>query len=102
MKSYLVVLGAIVVTVSVIGGAIFLSGSYDAYQRRMQALNAPAGSAMTLLDEAKWQFAKIIGTVALAGGVTLGSILMGIGWMGGTLPEIRDAVLNEAPAAEKL
>ena len=95
MKGYLIVLGAIVVSVSVIGGAIYLSGSYDEYQRRLHALNAPPGASMTVLDEAKWQVARIIGIAGLAGGVILGSMLMGIGWMGKTLEEIRDAVLIE-------
>lgn len=95
MKSYLIVLGALVVSVSLIGGAIFLSGNYDQYQRRLQAMNAPAGSPLTVVDEAKWQFAKIVGTGGLVGGIVLGSILMGIGWMGKTLEEIRDAMLIE-------
>jgi hypothetical protein len=100
MHRYLIVLGAIVVTVSVIGGAIFLSGSYDEYQRRLHALNAPAGASVTLMDEAKWQFAKIIGTGTLAGGVILGSMLMGLGWIGKVLEEIRDSMVIEPQAPE--
>ena len=101
MKSYLIVLGALVVTLSVIGGAVFLSGSYDQYQRRLQAMNAPAGSSLTVVDEAKWQLAKIVGTGGLIGGVVLGSILMGIGWIGKTLEEIREAMLIEPPEPSK-
>ena len=44
MKGYLIVLGVVVVTLSIIGGAIYLSGSYEEYQRRLQASGAPAGS----------------------------------------------------------
>jgi hypothetical protein len=101
MKGYLIVLGIIVVTLSIIGGAIYLSGSYEEYQRRLQALGAPAGSPMTLMDQAKWQFAKVIGTAMLAGGVILGSVLMGLGWIGKTLEEIRDAMVMETSEPEK-
>ncbi|HEY8133383.1 MAG TPA: hypothetical protein VII12_16025 [Thermoanaerobaculia bacterium] len=101
MKGYLIVVGALVVTVSLIGGAIYLSGSYEQYQRRLQALNAPAGSPMTVMDEAKWQFAKVVGTSVLAGGIILGSMLMGLGWIGKTLEEIRDAMVMETSEPEK-
>lgn len=101
MKSYLIVLGALVVTLSIIGGAIYLSESYDQYQRRLQALNAPAGSPYTMVDEAKWQFAKVVGTGGLVAGVILGSLLMGVGWMGKTLEDIRDSMLIEPPASAK-
>src|SRR2546422_9110999 len=101
MKSYLIVLGAIVVTLSIIGGAMYLSGNYEEYQRRLQAMNAPAGSPITLFDLAKWEFAKLVGGGMLAGGVILGSLLMGLGWVGRTLEEIRDALVMETPEREK-
>jgi len=101
MKGYLIVLGAVVITLSVIAGALYLSGSYEEYERRLQALGAPAGSPMTLMDQAKWQFAKIVGTGIIAGGIVLGSVLMGLGWIGKTLEEIRDALVTEALEPEK-
>ena len=101
MRSYLIVLGVIVVTVSIIGGAIYLSGNYEEYQRRLQAMNAPAGSAITLFDLAKWEFAKLVGVGMLAGGIILGSLLMGLGWVGRTLEEIRDAMVMEPSEPEK-
>jgi hypothetical protein len=101
MKGHLIVLGAIVITLSILGGAVYLSGSYEEYQQRLQALGAPAGSPMTLMDQAKWQFAKVVGTAILAGGVILGSVLMGLGWIGKTLEEIRDAMVMETSEPEK-
>src|SRR5438093_6346984 len=101
MKGYLIVLGAIVITLSIVGGAVYLSGSHEEYQRRLQALGAPAGSPMTMMDQAKWQFAKVVGTAVLAGGVILGSMLMGLGWIGKTLEEIRDAMVMETSEPEK-
>src|SRR5438105_11792574 len=95
MKAYLTVIGAIVITLSVIGGAVYLSGNYEQYQRKLQNLGAPKGSPMTIMDEAKWQFAVTIGTGLLAGGVILGSMLIGLGWIGKTLEEIRNAMVEE-------
>ena len=101
MRSYLIVLGVIVVTLSIIGGAVYLSGSYEEYQRRLQAVNAPAGSPLTLFDLAKWEFSKLVGGAMLAGGVILGSLLVGLGWVGRTLEEIRDALVMETSEPEK-
>jgi len=101
MKGYLIVLGVVVVTLSIIGGAIYLSGSYEEYQRRLQASGAPAGSPVTLMDQAKWQFATVVGTTLIAGGVILGSLLMGLGWIGKTLEEIRDATVMEPSEPQK-
>ena len=89
------------ITLSIVGGAVYLSGSHEEYQRRLQALGAPAGSPMTMMDQAKWQFAKVVGTAVLAGGVILGSMLMGLGWIGKTLEEIRDAMVMETSEPEK-
>lgn len=90
MKGYLIVLGAIIVTLGVIGGAIYLSGNYEHYQQRIQAAGAQAGSQATVLDVARWEVAKVVGSGILFGGVILGSVLIGLGWIGKTLEEIRD------------
>jgi len=37
----------------------------------------------------------------LAGGVILGSLLVGLGWVGRTLEEIRDALVMETSEPEK-
>ena len=97
MKGYLIVLGALIVTLSIIGGALYLSGSYEQYQRRLQAVGTPAGSSMTVVDLAKWEFAKLVGGGILFGGLVLGSLLIGLGWIGKTLEEIRDAIAADVP-----
>ena len=100
MKGYLIVLGALIVTMSLVGGALYLSGSYEQYQRRLQEVGAPAGSSMTVVDLAKWEFAKLVGGGILFGGLVLGSLLIGLGWIGKTLEEIRDAIAADVPDVE--
>lgn len=95
MKGYLILLGVVIVTLSIIGGALYLSSSYDQYQRHLQAVGAPPGAPITLFDMAKWEFAKLVGGGILFGGVILGSLLMGMGWIGKTLEDIRDALSGE-------
>lgn len=93
MRAYLLWLGALIVTLSLIGGALYLSASYGEYLQRLQATGAPPGSAVTMLDLVKWELAKIVGTGMLFGGVGLGSLLLGMGWIGKTLEELRDELV---------
>jgi len=95
MKAFLVILGVAVITISIVGGALYLSGNYEQYQRRLQALGAQPGTPITLFDMAKWEFALLVGGAMLFGGSILGSILIGLGWIGGTLEEIREVLAME-------
>lgn len=95
MKGYLIALGVGIIAVSIIGGAIYLSASYDEYQSRLHALGAPPGAPVVMFDEAKWQFARILGGGIIFGGLISGSLLMGLGWIGNTLEEVRNTLANE-------
>ena len=76
-----------------------MSFSYEEYQSHLRALGAAAGPTTTLYDVAKWQFARILGGGIIFGGWILGSMLMGLGWLGKTLEEIRNALESELEAA---
>ena len=95
MKGYLVTLGVATIAISIIGGALYLSTSYDEYQSRLHALGVAPDAPIIMYDVAKWQFAKILGGGIISGGWILGSLLMGIGWIGKTLEEIRETMGNE-------
>ena len=95
MKGYLIALGVAIIAMSIIGGAFYLSGSYDAYQSRLHALGVSPGTPLTMFDEAKWQFARILGGGIIFGGLIAGSLLIGLGWIGNTLEEVRAALANE-------
>jgi len=92
MKSYLSILGVAIIVISVVGGSLYLSGSYNTYQARLQALGLKPGSPITLSDEVQWRFAQILGGGIILGGLIFGSILMGLGWIGKTMEEVRDAL----------
>ena len=90
MKGYLVMLGAAILVISIVGGSLYLSGSYNTYETRLRELGAQPGSSITLFDQTKWQFAQVLGGGIIFGGLIFSSILMGLGWIGKTLEEIRD------------
>ena len=103
MKGYLITLGAAIIAISIIGGAIYLSLSYDEYQGRLHALGAGPDAPITLYEVAKWQVARILGGGIIFWGWIWGSFLMGLGWIGKTLEEIRDALASElTPTSELL
>ena len=95
MKGYLALVGVAILALSVIGGSLYLSGSYNAYQARLHELGAQPGSSVTLFDQTKWQFAEVLGGGIIFGGLIFGSILMGLGWIGKTLEQVRDLIANE-------
>lgn len=105
MKGFLVVLGAAILVISVVGGSLYLSGSYNAYQNRLHELGAQPGASVTLFDQTKWQLAQVLGGGIIFGGLIFGSILMGLGWIGKTLEQLRDLMADETehnPAREAL
>ena len=95
MKRYLVLLGAAIIVLSLVGGAIYLSVSYNEYQSRIQAVGAPAGSPLSLFDVAKWQFARVMGGAIIFGGLIYGSLLMGLGWIAKLVQDIRDSLIED-------
>lgn len=95
MKGYLTILGAAILVISIVGGSLYLSGSYSAYETRLRELGAQPGSSVTLFDQTKWQFAQILGTAIIFGGLIFGSVLMGLGWIGKTLEEVHDLLASE-------
>lgn len=95
MKGYLVTFGVATMAISIIGGVLYLSSGYDEYQSRLHAVGVGPDAPVMMYDVAKWQFAKILGGGIISGGWIFGSILMGLGWIGKTLEEIRETVANE-------
>lgn len=95
MKGYLIMLGVAIIAISLVGGSLYLSSSFDTYQARLHALGAQPGAPITLYDVIKWQFAEVLGGGIIFGGLILGSMLMGLGWIAKTLEQIRDALAHE-------
>ena len=103
MRGYLIMFGVAIMAISIVGGALYLSASYNEYQSRLHALGAAPDAPIAIFDVAKWQFAKILGGGIISGGWILGSLLLGLGWIGKTLEEIRETLGNElaeVPSAE--
>ena len=94
MSRYLILLGIVIVVFSVVVGSIELSSSYREYQTHLRA-GGGEGSPMTVMDVVKWQVARLVGAAVIAGGLISGSMLMGLGWIGKTLEEVRDALEGE-------
>ena len=95
MKGYLIMLGAAILVISVVGGSLYLSSSYHTYETRLRELGAQPGSSITLFDQTKWQFAQVLGCGIIFGGLIFGSTLMGLGWIGKTLEQVRDLLAGE-------
>jgi hypothetical protein len=96
MKGYLIMLGVAILVISIVGGSLYLSSSYNTYQSRLHEMGAQPGASVTLFDETTWQFAQVLGGGIIFGGLIFGSILMGLGWVGKTLEQVRDALSGES------
>jgi hypothetical protein len=95
MKGFLIMLGAAILVISLVGGSIYLSGSYHTYETRLREMGAQPGSSVTLVDQTKWQLAQVLGGGIIFGGLIFGSMLMGLGWIGKTLEQARDLLAGE-------
>jgi ABC-type Na+ efflux pump permease subunit len=95
MRGYFAMLGVVILVMSLVGGSLYLSGSYNTYQARLHETGAQPGSSVTLFDQTKWQFAQVLGGAIIFGGLIFGSLLMGLGWIGKTLEEIRDSLSDD-------
>ena len=94
MHRYLMLLGIVIIVFSVASGSIEVSTSYNEYQAHVQAGGGP-GNALTIEDELKWQFARLVGGAVIVGGLIAGSVLMGLAWIGRTMEQVRDALEGE-------
>ena len=95
MSRYLTLLGVVIIAFGVAGGSIQISNSYNEYQSRLHVSGDPGSSPLTVLDEARWQAARLVGGGVIAGSLIAGSILMGLGWIGKTMEQIREALSAE-------
>jgi hypothetical protein len=95
MSRYLTILGVAIIVFSVAGGSLELSASYNEYQTRVRVSGNVTIAPLTVMDEAKWQVARIVGGAIIAGGVIAGSALLGLGSICGTLEQIRDLLGSE-------
>jgi hypothetical protein len=100
MKGFLIMLGVAILVISLVGGSIYLSGSYHNYESRLREMGAQPGSSVTLFDQTKWQLAQFVGVGTIFGGLIFGSMLIGLGWIGKTLEQVRDLLSGEAAAQE--
>ena len=99
MSRYLMLLGVIIVVFGVAGGSIEISTAYNQYQSQLHVSGDPGSNPLTVLGEAKWQFARLIGGAIIAGGLIAGSMLMGLAWIGRTMEQVRDALHGELSEA---
>jgi hypothetical protein len=97
MNRYLMLLGVAIIVFSLAGGSLELVDSYNQYQSHLRIVGGVGPTSMSVLDEAEWQFARLVGGGIIMGGLIFGSILMALGWIGRTLEEIR-AVITEKTA----
>jgi uncharacterized membrane protein len=97
MRSYLMLLGVAIIALGLVGGAMHLSLSYNEYQSRLREMGVAPGASIALYDVVKWQFARLVGGAIIFGSVIFGSLLVGLSWVGRTLEEIRDGMVDEVP-----
>ena len=95
MNRYLTILGVAIIVFGIAGGSVELSASYNEYQTRVRVSGNVTIGPLRVMDEVKWQFARIIGGAIIGGGVIAGSLLMGLGSICGTLEQIRERLAGE-------
>jgi hypothetical protein len=89
MSRYLIILGVAIIVFGIAGGSIAIMGAYNAYQSQLHVSGDPVSNPLTVLGEAKWQAARLAGGATIVGSVISGSIVMGLGWIGAALEQIR-------------
>src|SRR5947207_793791 len=95
MSRYLLLLGVVVIVFSIGAGSIEISSAYNNYQSRLHVSGIPGSNPLTVIDEAQWQAARLVGSILIFAGVISGSMLMGLGWIGKTLEQIREVFAQE-------
>lgn len=96
MKRYLTALGVAIMTFGVAGGTIAILGAYNNYSSQLHVSGDPASNPLTMLGEAKWEAARLIGGAVITGSVIAGSVLLGLGWIGGTLERILNQLTSNS------
>jgi hypothetical protein len=61
MYRYLMLLGIVTIVFSVVGGCIEIANSYSEYQGRLHVSGVADKNPLTVMDEARWQVARLIG-----------------------------------------
>ena len=102
MKRYLNLLAVVIMVVGVVGGALYLSSSYNEYYARLRTLGATPGAQIAMFEDIKWGVSRVLGGAMIFGGVIWGSLMMALAWMGDTAEQIRDALLiAKDPGAQR-
>src|SRR5258708_33148512 len=91
-------LGIVIIVFCIAGGSIELSNSYKEYQTHMQA-NGGEGNPLTVMDELRWQVARLVGGAGVAGGLISGAMLMALAWIGKNMEQVGHA-LDREPAQQ--
>ena len=99
MYRYLTLLGVVIIVFSVAGGTIQISNSYNEHQSLLHVSGVSGSNPLSVLDEARWQAARLIGGGVIAGGVIAGSMLMALAWIGKTLEQVRDVLARDIDEA---
>jgi len=96
MYHYLMMLGVATIVFSVASGSVEIANSYSEYQGHLHVSGIADTNPLTVVDEARWQAARLIGGGVIAGGLIAGSVLMGLAWIGKSLEQVRDILADGA------
>ena len=97
MSRYLIILGVAIIAFGIVGGSIAIMSAYSTYQAQLHVSGDPNSNPLTVLGEVKWQAARLIGGATIVGSLIAGSILMGLGWIGAALEQIRQQLPAKPP-----